>query len=164
MHQLLYRSIARDEEFGDSDLDILLQALDFNANNGITGHLWRGRGQFFQALHGPRVVVLPLMERISADTRHSDVEVLISEDGDAPSPFAEWAMGYDYVAEDELGISLETDGSRPMIPPAKAREIWNAMIEQSRSEAEWGGSSPYGRKPSEPVDSWVKRLKAARGL
>ncbi|MCO6383496.1 MAG: BLUF domain-containing protein [Vannielia sp.] len=164
MHQLLYRSIARDEEFGETDLDILLKALEFNAAAGLTGFLWRGQGQFFQALHGPRNVVLALMERIKADERHSDVEVLISEDGDAPSPFAEWAMGYDYVAEDELDIALDEQGQRPMIPPAKAREIWTAMIGQSRTEAEWGGSSPYGRKPSEPVDSWVKRLKAARGL
>ncbi|MGR3793531.1 BLUF domain-containing protein [Vannielia sp. SX4] len=163
MHQLLYRSIANEEEFGDSDLDILLKALEFNAAKGITGYLWRGRGQFFQALHGPRVEVLPLMERISTDPRHSEVEVLISEDGDAPSPFAEWAMGYDYVAEDVLGISLEEDNSRPMISPAKAREIWGKMIEQSHSEAEWGGASPYSRKPTESMDAWIKRLSAARG-
>ncbi len=163
MHQLVYRSIALDEEYGEADLDILLTALTFNRQNGITGFLWRGRGQFFQALHGPRVIVVPLMERIKADPRHSDVEVLMSEDTDQPTPFNDWAMGYDYISEDVLGVALDEAGNRPPVSPAKAHEIWLAMVEQARSEAHWGGSSPFGRKPGESLDGWISRLATARG-
>ncbi|QDC08530.1 BLUF domain-containing protein [Oceanicola sp. D3] len=163
MHQLVYRSIALEEEFGESDLDILLKALTFNRRAGITGFLWRGREQFFQALHGPREVLLALMERIRQDPRHRDVEMLLSEDTDAPTPFNDWAMGYNYVTEDMLGLALETDGTRPEISPAKAREVWLSMVEQAQNETEWGGSSPYGRKPDESMDAWIKRLAEFRG-
>ena len=121
MHQLVYRSIALDEEYGEADLDILLTALTFNRQNGITGFLWRGRGQFFQALHGPRVIVVPLMERIKADPRHSDVEVLMSEDTDQPTPFNDWAMGYDYISEDVLGVALARASGESLLTLARAR-------------------------------------------
>ena len=162
MVQLLYRSIARDDEFSESDLDILLTALNFNRDNGITGFLWRGRGQFFQALHGPRETVMALMERIERDPRHAEVETLFEEERLAVSPFSDWAMGYDYLTEDELDIALNEDGTRPAITPAKAREIWDAMVRQAKSEAEWGTGFPYARKPAETVDSWIERLSAVR--
>lgn len=163
MVQLLYRSIARDEEFSESDLDILLTALNFNPANGITGFLWRGRGQFFQALHGPRAVVMPLMERIRRDPRHSGVEILLEEPAQPLSPFADWAMGYDYLTEDLLGIALEDDGSRPPVSPRTARDIWEAMKEQARSQDKWGSHFPYARKPEETVAAWLARLNAVRG-
>ena len=126
------------------------------------GFLLRGREQFFQALHGPREVVLALMQRIHHDTRHREVEVLLSEDTDEPTPFRDWAMGYNYVAEDELGLALSAEGIRPEVSPAKARELWLEMVEQAQSESEWGGGSPYSRKPAESVDAWIQRLSAAR--
>lgn len=162
MQQLLYRSIARDEEFSDSDLDILLTALAFNSASGVTGFLWRGRGQFYQGLHGPRDVLTGLLSRIEADERHSDVEILLIEEAPQQSPFADWAMGYDYLSEDELGIGLGPDGQRPAISIGKAREVWLRMVEQAREEGEFGSAFPYARKPGETIEAWTRRLGAVR--
>lgn len=162
MQQLLYRSIARDEEFSDSDLDILLTALSFNSASGVTGFLWRGSGQFYQALHGRRDILTELMSRIEADERHSEVEVLLIEDAPSESPFADWAMGYDYLAEEELGIGLGLDGQRPPIGLGKAREVWSRMAEQAQAEGEFGSAFPYARKPGESIAAWKRRLDAVR--
>ena len=51
--QVLYRSVARHEDFHPSDLDILRTAIKFNVDHGVTGILLRIDEQFFQALHGP---------------------------------------------------------------------------------------------------------------
>ncbi|MDF1873522.1 BLUF domain-containing protein [Vannielia sp.] len=160
--QLLYRSVARDEEFAESDLDILLTALKNNGPKGISGFLWRARGQFFQALHGPKEAVAPLMERIARDERHSGVEILLRESRDPQSPFADWSMGYDYIAEDSLGLGMDPNGARPVIDEAKARQIWEAMVEQARSQDEWGTHFPYARKRQESLDAWKERLEMVR--
>lgn len=162
MIQLLYRSIARDDEFSESDLDILVTALEFNRANGITGFLWRARGQFFQALHGPADAVGALMARIAADQRHHGLEVLFEEPAPGPTPFSDWAMGYDYIAEDLLGLSLSASGERPVLGREQAAEIWQAMVEQAQSQAKWGNHFPYARKIGETIPAWQERLAIAR--
>eukprot|EP01028_Stygiella_incarcerata_P007791 TRINITY_DN3258_c0_g1_i1.p2 TRINITY_DN3258_c0_g1~~TRINITY_DN3258_c0_g1_i1.p2 ORF type:complete len:100 (-),score=11.43 TRINITY_DN3258_c0_g1_i1:59-358(-) len=90
--QVLYRSVARHEDFHPSDLDILRTAIKFNVDHGVTGILLRIDEQFFQALHGPAQHVDALMTRIAADDRHQHVDILLHEGAMDTSPFKDWSM------------------------------------------------------------------------
>jgi hypothetical protein len=63
-----------------------------NAESGITGLLVYSRGVFIQALEGSRSEVNRLYNRIAADPRHTDVELLSYEEIDERR-FAGWWMG-----------------------------------------------------------------------
>jgi len=56
--------------------ELVAQASFFNGLHDITGVLFYYRKRFFQFLEGPRADVLPLMERIEADSRHTLVKTL----------------------------------------------------------------------------------------
>lgn len=75
--------------------DILREAREFNAINGISGLLTFDGEHFTQVLEGPASVVDSLMERIRADNRHEDVQILSSQVVPARY-FQGWDMGYVY--------------------------------------------------------------------
>ena len=58
---------------------ILRKAHAWNTQNDITGVLCEGQGVFLQALEGERGPVTRLYARISADPRHTDLELIHCE-------------------------------------------------------------------------------------
>lgn len=155
---LLYRSIARFPDLDPSDLDILREALRFNQTVGVTGFLWRANGQFFQVLHGEANVIDQLMARIARDDRHRAVEVLLREPAPAASRFADWAMGYDYLMENQLCLGLTPDDGRPAICPQRAREIVEAMVVAACEARDFGSGFPFSRHPGETCSDYLLRL------
>ena len=73
--------------------DILLTARARNHQLDVTGALLFSNGYFAQVLEGPQDQVEDLYARISRDSRHSDVMVLVAEATDRRH-FAEWSMDY----------------------------------------------------------------------
>ncbi len=156
---IIYRSIACFADFDDSDLAILQEARRFNRGAGITGFLWRGDGQFFQALHGPTEVTTALIARIAKDDRHHSLEVFL-QDAIAPqSPFADWTMGYDHFLEHDLELTMKEDGTKPPITPDKARDILAAMMRSFEEVRTYGSVFPYARRPSEDQNAYLARLE-----
>ena len=52
-------------------------ARDYNEQHGITGTLCYGNGHFLQCMEGEKAKVAALTQRIFADTRHKNVQVLL---------------------------------------------------------------------------------------
>ncbi|MGE6328238.1 BLUF domain-containing protein [Psychrobacter pacificensis] len=71
--------------------DIESHARDYNEQHGITGTLCYGNGQFLQCIEGEKRHVFALQERIFADNRHKNIEVLLLQEINHRS-FSDWRM------------------------------------------------------------------------
>lgn len=63
----------------------------YNQQNGITGTLCYGNGQFLQCVEGQKRVVLPLLQSIFDDNRHKETKVLLVHPIEERE-FNNWAM------------------------------------------------------------------------
>ena len=72
---------------------ILKTAQIWNAQHGVTGVLCQGQGIFLQALEGERDTVTSLYERIAADRRHKNVEMIHCENI-TERRYGQWAMAH----------------------------------------------------------------------
>lgn len=72
---------------------ILQTAQTWNAQHGITGVLCQGQGIFLQALEGERDTVTSLYQRIAADRRHQNVEMIHCENI-TERRYGQWAMAH----------------------------------------------------------------------
>ena len=88
---IVYRSRAV-EALTDVDLFyMLMHARERNHDNGLSGVIIYDRGHFFQWLEGPDQALGKTWNKIRADARHTDVQVL----ADQPIPtrlFGAWTM------------------------------------------------------------------------
>lgn len=71
--------------------DVEAHARDYNEQHGITGTLCYGNGQFLQCIEGEKRHVFTLQERIFADSRHKNIEVLLLQEINHRS-FSDWRM------------------------------------------------------------------------
>ncbi len=88
------RIIYRSQPFGfDKSMlaGILSAARRNNPRYGITGALVCRRDVYLQLIEGPADAIDALFARIEADDRHTNVELLLSEDA-AERMFPAWAM------------------------------------------------------------------------
>lgn len=88
----------------------ILQACNMrNQQDGVTGFLHREADWFLQYLEGPSAALDAAMARISADPRHTGVQVLY-RDQIAERRFPEWQMGF--VVDDQMALAdlLDTGG------------------------------------------------------
>ena len=74
-------------------LYLLAQCYQANTQNGITGVLMYGGGQFIQVLEGPPAAVRRLYARIAADPRHGRLEILADGPIDRRE-FTGWHMSF----------------------------------------------------------------------
>jgi Sensors of blue-light using FAD len=103
-------------------LALLGQCRPKNQRLGVTGLLVHKAGHFLQILEGERSVVEPLMATIGADPRHTEVSVLVRDEG-APRRFGQWAM----ALADWPGEDVATTAS------------WAALLDEfSRSKGRFG--------------------------
>jgi hypothetical protein len=96
-------SSAATGDFAEHDIPQLLEKTRAaNASRGITGMLLYVEGSFFQVLEGDGEPVDALFQKISADSRHKHVTLIIRE----PIPersFGEWSMGFATLGRSEAG-------------------------------------------------------------
>ena len=91
--QIVYSSLAT-KKMLKSDLYVILrQARLNNEKSGVTGILIFSDGHFFQVLEGKENIVADLYKKISADKRHSDIQLLL-EDELENRTFPNWGMAY----------------------------------------------------------------------
>ena len=72
---------------------ILKTAQTWNAQHGVTGVLCQGQGVFLQVLEGERDTVTSLYQRIAADRRHRNVEMIHCENI-TERRYGQWAMAH----------------------------------------------------------------------
>jgi hypothetical protein len=104
--RLLYVSRAVGPQTTTMTTTILAQAQVNNAAQGITGVLCQGQGFFFQVIEGERSRVNALYRRISADTRHQDVDLLLYEEI-SERRFGQWSMALVHLSVDDPMVKLQ---------------------------------------------------------
>ena len=89
--RLIYVSKAVEPQTGTLIDSVLRKAHAWNTENDITGVLCEGQGVYLQALEGERGKVTRLYARISADPRHTDLELIHCE-CITERRYGEWSM------------------------------------------------------------------------
>ncbi|MBI5718033.1 MAG: BLUF domain-containing protein [Burkholderiales bacterium] len=133
--RLMYASRAA-TGIGPEDLAaILRQSRSANPAHGITGVLCyseagEGReGIFLQVLEGGRGAVNRLYNRIVADARHHDVELLLYEEI-GERRFAGWAMGQVALARLNPSLLLKYSATATLDPFAVSGTVSMALFEE----------------------------------
>ncbi len=118
------------EIFSKSELEHLLAVShENNAKRGVTGMLLYKEGNFMQVLEGDeREVRIVFYEKISADTRHKDINVLL-QGPVAERQFPHWDMGFRDL--DSLGVQDIPGYSEFLNTPLSGREF---LADPTRSQ------------------------------
>lgn len=81
---------------------ICIDSAHKNRGLGITGFLIEFEGIFLQVLEGEPDAVGTLYDRIGADPRHRNVELLLREVGDTGRSFGFWAMNFGPLNDEDF--------------------------------------------------------------
>ncbi|MGF6211033.1 BLUF domain-containing protein [Comamonas sp. 4034] len=104
LHCLLYISqIAPDLDVHQVG-QIVKQARELNAIQGITGILVFDGERFAQYVEGPAEAISSLATKLAVDARHRHFNPLLTQELAGKRRFASWAMGYSDVDMDALDI------------------------------------------------------------
>lgn len=112
-HCIVYFSKSVDS-FDEDDLRVILQkSHQNNSQMGITGVLLYVRGSIIQVLEGERTAVEALYSRIEQDSRHTNVDRVLSRPV-TQRLFGNWSMGYETITARQLEeiksiIDLDTE-------------------------------------------------------
>ncbi|MBN8430947.1 BLUF domain-containing protein [Microbulbifer salipaludis] len=131
---------------------ILMQSRKNNTEANIGGVLYFGDGYFFQALEGDRVAVNRTYQRITADSRHSEVTILSLKT--VPKRlFADWSMKY-VPAEEAVRQFIRARGYQRFEPLKFQEEEAEALVALFQQQGDVGGQvQKTGFGPL-----WLRRL------
>ena len=105
LYHLAYVS-TQTQEFHLADLIHLLNGCRAeNEQRNVTGLLMYRGDSFFQILEGEYTDVQFVFDRIKADTKHTDIDVLLDESVEE-RVFPEWRMGFMYANNENLSRYL----------------------------------------------------------
>lgn len=119
---LVYISQEKEPMSREALIELLDQSRPKNQRLGITGLLVHKAGHFLQVLEGERSVVEALMATIAKDPRHTQVSIVVKEEGGSRR-FGQWSMALaDWPEED-----------------AATTASWSALLDEfSRSGGKFG--------------------------
>jgi Sensors of blue-light using FAD len=127
--RLLYASRAVEPIATDALMAILRQSKANNSRQGITGVLCCSNDMFLQVLEGGRSAVNRLYNRITADARHKDVELLnyaeIHE-----RRFAGWSMGQVNLTRLNPGLLLKYSASATLDPFSVSGDVSMKLLDE----------------------------------
>ena len=127
--RLMYASRAVPAVDHEELLAILKKSKANNPNAGITGVLCFSEGIFIQVLEGGRNAVNILYNRISADSRHSDVLLLNYEEIEERR-FAGWSMGQVNMARLNPALLLKYSECAKLDPYAVSGKVSVALFDE----------------------------------
>lgn len=127
--RLMYASRATAEVDQDMLLAILRKSKTDNPGLGVTGVLCCSGGVFLQVLEGGRSAVNRLYNRIVADPRHRDVELLLYQEI-AERRFAGWSMGQVDMARLNPALLLKYSETATLDPYAVSGDVSMALFEE----------------------------------
>ena len=121
-------------------LAILRRSKTDNPGVGITGVLCFSGGIFLQVLEGGRTAVNRLYNRIAADKRHTDVELLLYEEI-GERRFAGWSMGQVNMSRLNPSLLLKYSESATLDPFAVSGAVSMSLFEELLATASVMGQS-----------------------
>lgn len=127
--RLLYASRAVEPITPELVHAILRQSKAGNAARGITGVLCCSTDTYLQVLEGGRSAVNRLYNRIVADPRHKDVE-LLSYEAIAERRFAGWTMGQVNLSKLNPGVLLKYSPTATLDPFAVSGNVSMALLDE----------------------------------
>lgn len=129
--RLMYASRAAAQVDQAALLAILRQCKENNPSTGITGLLCHcpASGIFIQVLEGGRSAVNQLYNRIAADTRHTDVE-LLSYQEIGERRFAGWVMGQVNMQRLNPALLLKYSATAVLDPYSVSGAVSLAMFDE----------------------------------
>lgn len=127
--RLMYASRAADARRPEVLNAILKHATNHNPSVGVTGVLCFSGEIFLQVLEGGRAQVSKLYNRIAADPRHTDVELIAFEEIGERS-FAGWAMGQVNVSRLNAALLLKYSESAVLDPYAVSAKASRALFDE----------------------------------
>jgi hypothetical protein len=110
-------------------ITILRQSKANNPAIGVTGVLCFSGGIFLQVLEGGRSAVNRLYNRIAADPRHTDVEVLLYEEI-GERRFASWSMGQANMSRLNPSLLLKYSATATLDPYSVSGSVSLALFEE----------------------------------
>ncbi|MBT9487142.1 MAG: BLUF domain-containing protein [Rubrivivax sp.] len=138
--RLMYASRAVPAVDQEALLAILRQCKTRNPEHGITGVLCFSDGIFLQVLEGGRTAVNALYNRIVADARHTQVELMsYAEIGERR--FAGWSMGQVNMARLNRALLLKYSATPTLDPFSVSGEVSLALFEELVATAAIVGQS-----------------------
>ena len=127
--RLMYASRAVSAVDQEALLAILRQCKSGNPEHGITGVLCYSDGIFLQVLEGGRSAVNALYNRIVADPRHTQVELMsYAEIGERR--FAGWSMGQVNMARLNRALLLKYSATPTLDPFSVSGDVSMALFEE----------------------------------
>ena len=127
--RLMYASRAVPAVDTDELLAILRQSRANNTARGVTGVLCFSGGIFLQVLEGGRSAVNQLYNRVAADTRHTQVELLSYEEI-GERAFAGWSMGQVDLARLNPALLLKYSECATLDPYAVSGAVSMALFRE----------------------------------
>ncbi len=127
--RLLYASRAAQAANAEDLAAILRQCRAHNPAHGITGVLCCSDDLYLQVLEGGRSAVNRLYNRIVADPRHKEVE-LLSYQQIGERHFAGWAMGQVNVARLNPALLLKYSATTRLDPYAMSGSAAMALLDE----------------------------------
>lgn len=76
-----------------------------NLRDGITGLLVFDGESFIQWVEGPQAAIENLLDRLRADARHCEMEVLSLDNSSGPPLFGDWQLAFSFVDNESSSIS-----------------------------------------------------------
>jgi Sensors of blue-light using FAD len=138
--RLMYASRAVPAVDHEELISILRKSKTNNPAVGVTGVLCFSGGIFLQVLEGGRSAVNKLYNRIAADSRHTDVELLVYEEI-GERRFAGWSMGQVNMALLNPSLLLKYSATATLDPFAVSGDVSMALFEELVATASVMGQS-----------------------
>jgi hypothetical protein len=136
----MYASRAVSSVDQDALLAIVRKSKANNPPLGVTGVLCYSEGIFLQVLEGGRSAVNRLYNRIAADPRHSEVELLCYEEI-GERRFAGWSMGQVNMSRLNPALLLKYSERPTLDPFAVSGHVSMALFEELMATASIVGQS-----------------------
>ncbi|MCO5125574.1 MAG: BLUF domain-containing protein [Rhizobacter sp.] len=127
--RLLYASRAAQGLDAEALDNLLKQSKRNNQRDGVTGLLCFSGSLFMQVLEGGRGAVNRAYNRIVADPRHADVELLYYEEI-AERRFAGWSMGQVEVSRLNPSLLLKYSETATLDPYAVSGKVSMALFDE----------------------------------
>ncbi len=127
--RLMYASRAVPAVDQEELITILRQSKAHNPTIGVTGVLCFSGGIFLQVLEGGRSAVNRLYNRIAADPRHTEVEVLLYEEI-GERRFASWSMGQANMSRLNPSLLLKYSATATLDPYSVSGSVSLALFEE----------------------------------
>jgi len=127
--RLMYASRAASGIDQEELAAILRQSKGANPQHGITGVLCYSEGIFLQVLEGGRSTVNRLYNRIVADSRHHQVELMLYEEI-SERRFAGWSMGQVNLARLNPSLLLKYSATAALDPFSVSGSVSLALFEE----------------------------------